>query len=787
MGANQHRKNELLREVIRLGTTEVTGKINTTQEWITLLNWIDPTDSKNADNKPPSLLIKNLIEKLIDGTDSPFLLEKLREFYLWQTRMYFYQQYRKLQNFNDLKRLEKHVLFPLRYVPIFDSTELVLKEIKSFGAFVFKRNDIFMKNISGKLKSLLMEDDFEMAKTIVNWFEDCEVSTTDMVLDTIMEKIDVYCKEHYTGHWDHRYLILETFNSFIAQYWGNISDLLLCQQDNHSITTTLYSHFKSRFIQVRTQEIFEICISTPEQVQPTLLELRRELTKVGDFNVVVVELLSKFNKRVINPSLTTLDALILYVRTIKTFCILDPSGRYLQTISAYIKPYFRQRRDMVHYLLYAMLGLEDSEILDLSHSRLDSKKIKMLTDELRDTEVIYCDYEEHGSVDPMIGNASRHNDTLLIDQVIRKYNQWVPDIPSALVNKSPQNDDRIDIFDILLELFESKEYLIIEFKSILTKKLLSLTRYRLDEKWNKFLKLLRKRFDNKNGETESEEDLGNINIIDIMIRDINQSLEISNRLHSIDSKTGKIMYPKIISSLYWNNNYGKSIPKFENSELDSRLKEVLNECENLYSSIRIGQKLELQKEYSSITLNLSFLDGRTVECQATLPQYSILTLFKNSKEGSNFPSTGLTLEELCEQSKMDPVVVAPILQFWISHDVIYFTEGKYRTLEFLRWKENSKEPTLEIVQTESELTSSTSTQNENKSNIFDRILPYIKDILFNLGTLKSEKLHSLLQTAIPKELRFDLVTCRQLEDYLDSLVENGVLSSTSNNCYKLPN
>ncbi|KAL3237715.1 anaphase promoting complex subunit 2 RNJ42_00702 [Nakaseomyces bracarensis] len=789
MAVHQHRKNELLREVIVLGTSENTGKVSTTQEWVTLLSWLDPADSKNKEDKPPSLLIKNLIEKLIQDTENPQLLEKLREFYLWQCRVYFYQQYGKLSTFNDLKRIEKHILFPLRYVPIFDTMELVFKEMKSFGAFVFKRNEQFMKKLTVKLRDLLMEDDFDMAKIIVTWFEECEVSTTDLVLGTMLEKIDKYSTEHFTAQWEHRYLIIETFNSFIAQYWSNLSELLLCEQDNHSITTTIYSYFRKRFILIRTQEIFDICISSPQQVKPTLLEMRRELTKVNDFNTVVVELLSKFNKRVINPSVTTLDALILYVRTIKTFCILDPSGRYLQTMSSYIKPYFRQRKDMVHYLLYALLGLENDEISDINKSKLDSKKIKMLTEELRDTEVMYCENEEDDMVDPLIGNMSRNNDTLIIEQVIRKYNQWVPDIPSALVTKTPQNDEKIDIFDFLLELFESKEYLVIEFKGILTKKLLNLRRYRLDDKWNKFLKLLRKRFVNKNGDAETEDDIGNINTIDIMLRDIEMSKDISHKLHATRGGTGKIMYPKIISSLYWTNNPIKHSEKFSGLEFDRNLNGIVDECSQLYSDIKVGQKLELQKEHSKVTLQLSFLDGRTVESHATIPQYFILTQFKNSKEGSNFPTSGLSLEELCEQTKLDSGTVAPLLQFWINQDVLYYTDGKYRTLEFLRWKENSKEPTIEMAPTESEFTSSSNTQSQRevtKASLFDRIFPYIKDILFNLGTLRSEKLHNLLKTAIPKELSYDLVTNRQLEDYLDSLVENGTLSSTSNSCYKLP-
>lgn len=406
-----------------------------------------------------------------------------------------------------------------------------------------------------------------------------------------------------------------------------------------------------------------------------------------------------------------------------------------------------------------------------------------MTNELKDTEI--CSYTEESDdvVDPMIGSFSKEEDSMVLEQVIKRYMEWIPEVPTSF-GKGILSDHKLDLFDILLELLESKETLVIEFKNLLTKKLLDLRGYTLDKKWSKFLSLLKKRFDNRSTETMDEEDLNNINTIDIMLRDIYKSRQIATDMQLDLHNTNVKVYPKIVSALYWSNN-SDTQSKAGDFEMDGELEHLLESYSRFYSQKQIGQKLELRRDNGSVSLNLSFLDGRTVHCKASLRQYSVLTLFKSPKHDSNFPTEGLTISELCARSGMQSKQMADILRYWVSKDVLYFSDGKYRTLEFLRWKGDSTYAAIPDVLEESVV--ERSSQHEDKQeNHVERALPYIKDILLNLGTLKIDKLHALLQSAMPKDSHYSTVNQKQLQDYLDTLVEEGVLSSASNDSYKLP-
>ena len=759
------------------------NKNSNAEEWNVLLQWLDPAGKKNHQLKPPNLLVKTMIEKLLLGSNDYQLLSNIQDYYCWQCRVYFYNEYKRIETLNELKRIERHVLFPLKYIPIFEGNNRVENEVRLFGNYLLKTNKKVMSRAVERLRNRMLEDDFELATEIVDYFDYCQTDSTSIVLDIILDKIEQFCQLHYTRKWNKRYLIMETFNQFISQYWDQLSSLLFCQEDNHTITNTLYKYFEKQFISIRTNEIFDICISNPASVQPTLLELRKEISTVNDFNCVVVELLSKFNLKVINPSIVTADALFLYIRTIKTFSILDPSGRYLQTISSYVKPHFRQRKDLVHLLLFSMLGLDETDQLNTMPSQVSEEKLTALTNELKDTEI--CSYTEESDdvVDPMIGSFSKEEDSMVLEQVIKRYMEWIPEVPTSF-GKGILSDHKLDLFDILLELLESKETLVIEFKNLLTKKLLDLRGYTLDKKWSKFLSLLKKRFDNRSTETMDEEDLNNINTIDIMLRDIYKSRQIATDMQLDLHNTNVKVYPKIVSALYWSNN-SDTQSKAGDFEMDGELEHLLELYSRFYSQKQIGQKLELRRDNGSVSLNLSFLDGRTVHCKASLRQYSVLTLFKSPKHDSNFPTEGLTISELCARSGMQSKQMADILRYWVSKDVLYFSDGKYRTLEFLRWKGDSTYAAIPDVLEESVV--ERSSQHEDKQeNHVERALPYIKDILLNLGTLKIDKLHALLQSAMPKDSHYSTVNQKQLQDYLDTLVEEGVLSSASNDSYKLP-
>ena len=61
--------------------------------------------------------------------------------------------------------------------------------------------------------------------------------------------------------------------------------------------------------------------------KPTIIEMRKLITHSTDFKTIVIAWLSIFEKKVLNPSGSTTDALLAYVKSVKAFLTLDPSGR----------------------------------------------------------------------------------------------------------------------------------------------------------------------------------------------------------------------------------------------------------------------------------------------------------------------------------------------------------------------------------------------------------------------------------------------------------------------------
>lgn len=97
--------------------------------------------------------------------------------------------------------------------------------------------------------------------------------------------------------------------------------------------------------------------------------------------------MSDFKKYILNPSVTTVDALLRYVKTIKAFLVLDPTGRCLHSITTFVKPYFQERKHLVNVLLYAMLDLPEEELKEKINFNVDMKALLSLVDTLHDSDI----------------------------------------------------------------------------------------------------------------------------------------------------------------------------------------------------------------------------------------------------------------------------------------------------------------------------------------------------------------------------------------------------------------
>ena len=318
------------------------------------------------------------------------LLSTLKEYYIFQVRYHFFSHFENINYLKDIQRWENYYEFPLRYVPIFDlDINGWSLELNSLRHYLLNRNMKFKNNLRTRLDKLIMDDDFDLADNLIQWLNsaDGSLSSMELIVNALFNKINKFCEDTMSGVWNKRFMIMETFNKFINQYWSQFSKLIGCPEDDHELTTTVFNCFESNFLRIRTKEIFDICVLAYPNSKVTLLELKKIMKDFKDYANIVTTFLSDFKKYILNPSITTVDALLRYVKTIKAFLVLDPTGRCLHSITTFVKPYFQERKHLVDLLLYAMLDLPEEELKEKITFKVDIKALISLVDTLHDSDI----------------------------------------------------------------------------------------------------------------------------------------------------------------------------------------------------------------------------------------------------------------------------------------------------------------------------------------------------------------------------------------------------------------
>ncbi|CAR28714.1 ZYRO0F10340p [Zygosaccharomyces rouxii] len=817
MNAVMRAGEDLKRLLVQIQEVALRTHPNCEDDLESLLTWINPNEPQsNHQCKPPTLRLKNSIKMLVnqyynmelreDERDTGYLfIQLVRQFYVYQVRLHFFASLSNLHTFKDVQRLVKYYEFPLKYVYIFENCpEEWIGERDGLMHYLLNRHKKLRINVVSRLKDLVMEDDFDLAMDVVKWLNESNsnVSSMDLMLDLIVEKISRFCQDQMTGTWNNRFLIMETFNRFITSYWSQFCLLLACPEDNHELTTVVYHLFERQFVKLRTKEIFDIVVGVYPDSKPTLLELRRVLVKSKDFTQIVVEFLSNFERQILNPSISTVNALLAYVKTVKAFLTLDPTGRCLNSVSAFVKPYFQERNDLVTVLLYAILELQSEEFEGPARAYLDTNSLNQLSQELKDPEFgIESSFETIPQADLLSRPASTATTAAMLDprlpykSVIKNFLQWTPEpMDTISKNYSKSLSASRNLLDILMDMFESKDFFVSEFLSLLTRKLLTLKLYTLDRKWSHCLRLLKTKFgpagaaavvatgigggDGGSIDGVRGGDPSNINNIDVMLRDVRGSSELCKRMHQVAGLDQRI-YPKFISPLYWNRDNSSNGWTFQ---LDPQMALELDKYCQVYSEIKPGRALHLYKDQGIVVLTLSFQDGRKKRCEATLEQCSVIQQF----DASTATTTGLTEQMIGARLQMDPARARAALQHWVQEGVLYYDGNAYKTREYLDDQPAENLPASKDSSASSQARTMSPDRDSRLTSILEQTWPFIQGMLTNLGALKVKKIHSFLKVTTPKELGFSMVTPSQLESYLHSLVEEERLICTTNDTYKLP-
>lgn len=672
------------------------------------LCWLQP---KEHQSRPPSLRLKNSIRAVIKNADMTFV-DALKIYYFDLVRTEYMSAIKlnaKISH-RDLVRLEKRLGYPCDFVSLLDDG--FVDVISSLNHYIIDTNESFRHRLKSKIRELILDDDFDLAVDIINWIDKSgahALHSKDLILDIIIEKIGVICKTNMEGKWNKRFLVVETFNKFTSEYWSHFAHLLSCPEDDHNLTKVVYNCFESEFIRIRTEEIYDIIMDNGKDSKNTLLELKKILRKPKDFEKLVSKLLMQFERKIMNPSVSTVDALLAYIKSMKCFMTIDFSGRYIKIISQFVRSFFRERKELVKIILYSILDFNGNDFQELQLQQIPN--LEYLSHEIRDdleynsknkmrsqyesTSRSFSAVYNGNSIDSsFILDKNSSNKSLIYENILKQFLIWTPEL-----NDTVETDDQdvvpianasFSLFDILLEIFENKNDILSEFLSLLSKKLLYLKSYELETNWADCLQLLKNKYskpyatiisgdsnnEKKTNENPVDEEYQlNMNKINVILSDIKQSSTFFNEIRDIDPFADARIVPKFISPMYWEMEGSELIEQNIHNHLiySSELLEKILRYGTAYCGINPGRMLTLYKDKGLVELELEFNDGRTQTFTVTMYQFTVIEKFNDITE--------LTLEQICTSSKMDIDNAVNALQYWVDHQVLGYNGTTYYSLE----------------------------------------------------------------------------------------------------------
>ncbi|KAL0486329.1 anaphase-promoting complex subunit 2, partial [Acrasis kona] len=108
----------------------------------------------------------------------------------------------------------------------------------------------------------------------------------------------------------------------------------------------MITHLFESFGRMRISELFDIIVDFPES-KPALIDLKECLSKVNLDDHLVNTYKASLRKRLLHAGAQTPDIIIQFISTVRSFSIIDQTGRYLKAIMKDITDYLMTREDTI--------------------------------------------------------------------------------------------------------------------------------------------------------------------------------------------------------------------------------------------------------------------------------------------------------------------------------------------------------------------------------------------------------------------------------------------------------
>lgn len=424
---------------------------------------------------------------------------------------------------------------------------------------------------------------------------------TLLLLDTARNQIAKLVVEYCSHKWD-----ISRLPDLLDGIKCRMFPIVVRLIPDHSFNLDcLISMAKIQLVKLRTREFFDIVVDYPDS-KYALQEFRECLTTPEQRSNLVDTYIAQSKARLLHAGADTVDIIMCYISTVRSFLIVDHRGVLLDKASRPIRSYLKGRDDTIPTIVNAFLDTTPSN------------RLIELAIELRNTN----------KKPEMKGESARDLN-------------WVPDPVDALPDFRKAVVE--DIVESLISIFDSKDLFIDEFVKVFSKRLLSITDYDVRGVYND-LHLLKARF--------GSHEFGKL---DVMLKDMLLSKRIDRALKTVVSKN---VHASIISHLYW--------PDLPNNKfkLPDQIQQPLNEYKSAYEEHKKGRNLVLCSSMSLVTLSVD-IAGKLHRFKVTTDKAAVLYFFQDQPQGKK-----VKLAMICMKLQMSLLLVKESLRFWTQKGVL---------------------------------------------------------------------------------------------------------------------
>lgn len=418
--------------------------------------------------------------------------------------------------------------------------------------------------------------------------------------------------------------LYDTLNHWVMSELYVSFESLVSFQNTDNFRACLLRITKNALIAQRIKQIYTLVEDYPNSTD-TLKEFNICINSDKQKDLLVANFIESLNRRLLLPSIKTVDIILYYIKTIHSFLIIDHRGVLLDKVARPIRRYLSLRNDTVENVVDGLLSTDKH-----------TNKLIELNDELQK-------------------NHTKNKNASSFVNIQKRTLNWQPDPVDALPDFQIGKID--DVIDLLTSIFDDDNLFINQFVKIFSVDMLKISNYDISNIMNN-LALLKTKFSNND-----------FNKINIMVNDILQS-------KSLDTKINKHLagnynlHGLFLSHLYW-PNISSDIPQFD---LPKTINENLAAYGQSYKNFQKGRDLKLYPQYSMANIDVT-IDGVITQLTVTLDKLAVLNFFLES----NIPVVKLGI--IMMKLKMPLQLLKSSLEFWVNKNVLVEFGGGWKINE----------------------------------------------------------------------------------------------------------